>query len=106
MKWFLFKAEKQMTQSVVSQMTASGASADDLGLDLGDALSESNDGNEDGEQSAKAVSSLELENRLLRSEIASLNVEMAAVIKRAKDSQDGEIENYLLCGEVEKEYPV
>ncbi|XP_064601011.1 golgin subfamily A member 5-like [Liolophura sinensis] len=80
--------EKEMTQSVVSQMTASGASADDLNLDLGDAMSENNDGNEDGEQSNKAVSSLELENRLLRSEIASLNVEMAAVIKRAKDSQD------------------
>lgn len=35
------------------------------------------------------LSSLELENRLLRNEIASLNQEMASVIQRAKDSQTG-----------------
>ncbi|XP_046351332.1 golgin subfamily A member 5-like isoform X1 [Haliotis rufescens] len=33
------------------------------------------------------LSSLELENRLLRNEIASLNQEMASLIQRAKDSQ-------------------
>ncbi|KAL3873305.1 hypothetical protein ACJMK2_036441 [Sinanodonta woodiana] len=33
------------------------------------------------------VSSLELENRLLKNEVASLNQEMASVIQRAKDSQ-------------------
>lgn len=35
------------------------------------------------------LSSLELENRLLRNEIASLNQEMASLIQRAKDSQTG-----------------
>ena len=35
------------------------------------------------------VSALELENRLLKNEIASLNQEMASVIQRAKDSQAG-----------------
>ncbi|XP_064624072.1 golgin subfamily A member 5-like [Lineus longissimus] len=34
------------------------------------------------------LSSLELENKLLRSEVASLNQEMASVIQRARDSQD------------------
>ena len=36
------------------------------------------------------VSALELENRLLKNEISSLNQEMASVIQRAKDSQAGE----------------
>lgn len=35
------------------------------------------------------LSSLRLENQLLRSEVASLNQEMASVIQRAKDLQDG-----------------
>ena len=35
------------------------------------------------------VTSLELENRLLKNEMQSLNEEMTAVIKRAKDSQEG-----------------
>jgi hypothetical protein len=36
------------------------------------------------------VSSLELENRLLKNEVDSLNQEMAAVIQRAKNAQTGE----------------
>lgn len=38
---------------------------------------------------SQMVSSLRLENQLLRSEVASLNQEMASVIQRAKDLQDG-----------------
>ena len=37
------------------------------------------------------LSSLELENRLLKNEVASLNQEMASVIQRAKSAQDGKI---------------
>ncbi|XP_037550546.1 golgin subfamily A member 5 [Nematolebias whitei] len=37
---------------------------------------------------SQMVSSLRLENQLLRSEVASLNQEMASVIQRAKDLQD------------------
>lgn len=35
------------------------------------------------------MSSLRLENQLLRSEVSSLNQEMASVIQRAKDFQEG-----------------
>lgn len=38
---------------------------------------------------SQLVSSLRLENQLLRSEVASLNQEMASLIQRAKDLQDG-----------------
>ena len=37
------------------------------------------------------LSSLELENRLLKNEVASLNQEMSSLINRAKDSQDGKL---------------
>ena len=37
----------------------------------------------------QATSSLELENRLLKNEVTSLNQEMASVIERAKNSQEG-----------------
>lgn len=42
------------------------------------------------EPQSQIMSSLRLENQLLRSEVASLNQEMASVIQRAKDLQDGE----------------
>lgn len=42
------------------------------------------------EPQSQILSSLRLENQLLRSEVASLNQEMASVIQRAKDLQDGE----------------
>lgn len=42
------------------------------------------------EPQSQVLSSLRLENQLLRSEVASLNQEMASVIQRAKDLQDGE----------------
>lgn len=35
------------------------------------------------------VSSLELENKLLKNEVASLNQEMATVLQRSKDAQNG-----------------
>ena len=41
--------------------------------------------------SQSQLSALELENRLLKNEVQSLNEEMNAVIKRAKDSQEGEL---------------
>ena len=41
------------------------------------------------EPQSQVLSSLRLENQLLRSEVASLNAEMASVIQRAKDLQDG-----------------
>ncbi|KAM6912506.1 golgin subfamily A member 5 [Xenentodon cancila] len=41
-----------------------------------------------GEPQSHVLSSLRLENQLLRSEVASLNQEMASVIQRAKDLQD------------------
>ncbi|XP_019953500.1 golgin subfamily A member 5 [Paralichthys olivaceus] len=40
------------------------------------------------EPQSQVLSSLRLENQLLRSEVASLNQEMASVIQRAKDLQD------------------
>lgn len=72
--------------------TNSNASAD---LEaLADAMQESPVASDDNgheadihESSDTRLSSLELENRLLRNEIASLNQEMASVIQRAKDSQ-------------------
>lgn len=45
------------------------------------------------EPQSQILSSLRLENQLLRSEVASLNKEMASVIQRAKDLQDGKILN-------------
>lgn len=47
-----------------------------------------NDTHTTGETQQK-LSSLELENKLLKNEVASLNQEMASVIQRAKDSQSG-----------------
>lgn len=41
------------------------------------------------EHKVRQLSSLELENRLLRNEVASLNDEMATVITRAKDAESG-----------------
>lgn len=41
------------------------------------------------EPQSHILSSLRLENQLLRSEVASLNQEMASVIQRAKDLQEG-----------------
>lgn len=41
------------------------------------------------ESQSQVLSNLRLENQLLRSEVASLNQEMASVIQRAKDSQEG-----------------
>lgn len=41
------------------------------------------------EPQSHILSSLRLENQLLRSEVASLNRELASVIQRAKDLQDG-----------------
>ena len=35
------------------------------------------------------LSSLELENQLLKNEVASLNQEMSSIIQRAKSAQDG-----------------
>lgn len=35
------------------------------------------------------VSSLELENKLLKNEVASLNQEMATVLQRSKDAKNG-----------------
>ncbi|XP_027022766.2 golgin subfamily A member 5 [Tachysurus fulvidraco] len=40
------------------------------------------------EQLSQAVSGLRLENQLLRSEVSSLNQEMASLIQRAKDTQE------------------
>lgn len=42
------------------------------------------------EPQSHILSSLRLENQLLRSEVSSLNQEMASVIQRAKDLQEGE----------------
>lgn len=41
------------------------------------------------EPQSHILSSLRLENQMLRCEVASLNQEMASVIQRAKDLQDG-----------------
>ena len=41
------------------------------------------------DENKKGSSSLELENRLLKNEVTSLNQEMASVIERAKNSQEG-----------------
>ncbi|ESP02313.1 hypothetical protein LOTGIDRAFT_82054, partial [Lottia gigantea] len=43
-------------------------------------------------ESTQHISSLELENRLLRNEVSSLNTEMASLLARSKDSQK-ELEN-------------
>ncbi|KAK3093342.1 hypothetical protein FSP39_014263 [Pinctada imbricata] len=50
--------------------------------------------NQDGDHSAELnqkISSLELENKLLKNEVASLNQEMATVLQRSKDSQSGNL---------------
>lgn len=82
----------QQADSLRNSPTNSNASAD---IDaLADAMQESPAGSDHSQPDTDTnggadsrVSSLELENRLLRNEIASLNQEMASVIKRAKDSQ-------------------
>lgn len=43
------------------------------------------------EQVGPVLSSLRLENQLLRSEVSSLNQEMASLVQRTKDTQEGEI---------------
>ena len=45
--------------------------------------------NPDDNGTQQQLSSLELENRLLKNEVASLNQEMQSIIQRAKSSQDG-----------------
>lgn len=45
--------------------------------------------NHDENTHQQHLSSLELENRLLKNEVASLNQEMSSVIQRAKSSQEG-----------------
>lgn len=45
----------------------------------------------------QVISSLRLENQLLRNEVSSLNQEMASLIQRAKDMQEGEPERFLTC---------
>lgn len=54
------------------------------------------------EPQSQVLSSLRLENQLLRSEVVSLNQEMVSVIQRAKDLQDGKTQykrysDRLLC---------
>ena len=44
---------------------------------------------DDSNGTQQQLSSLELENRLLKNEVASLNQEMTSVIQRAKTAQDG-----------------
>ena len=44
---------------------------------------------QDSQDKDRQLSSLELENRLLRNEVASLNQEMASVIQRAKEAETG-----------------
>jgi len=44
---------------------------------------------EDGGTQQQHVSSLELENRLLKNEVASLNQEMTTVIQRTKTATEG-----------------
>lgn len=41
------------------------------------------------EQLSQVVSGLRLENQLLRNEVSSLNQEMATLVQRAKDTQEG-----------------
>ena len=45
--------------------------------------------NQEDNASQQQLSSLELENNLLKNEVASLNQEMNSVIHRAKTAQDG-----------------
>ena len=44
---------------------------------------------EENNGTQQQLSSLELENRLLKNEVASLNQEMTSIIHRAKSAQDG-----------------
>lgn len=53
------------------------------------------------EQKDRQLSSLELENRLLRNEVTSLNDEMATVITRAKDAESGSVS---LCSKYETDF--
>ena len=50
------------------------------------------------------VSSLELENRLLKNEIASLNQEMSTVIQRSRTAQEGNVRVNKMAGFVEMRY--
>ena len=62
--------------------------ADDL-LGNADSSSGYHSNSEDNNQQQQQLSSLELENKLLKNEVASLNQEMTSVIKRAKDAHQG-----------------
>lgn len=42
-------------------------------------------------EQSQRVSSLELENQLLRNEVASLNQEVTSALKRAKEAEEGNI---------------
>ncbi|CAH1792461.1 unnamed protein product [Owenia fusiformis] len=56
----------------------------DLSPDLNDSSSDYHSSQEEGLQAQQQLSSLELENKLLKSEVASLNQEMSSVIDRVK----------------------
>ncbi len=45
----------------------------------------------------QVISNLRLENQLLRNEVSSLNQEMASLIQRAKNMQEGETVCWTVC---------
>ena len=77
---------------VVEPATSSGSpDVNALQYDTIDDISDSTVGVGGGVGGSQSqLSALELENRLLKNEVQSLNEEMNAVIKRAKDSQEGQ----------------
>uniref|UniRef100_A0A8C9W2Y0 Golgin subfamily A member 5 n=1 Tax=Scleropages formosus TaxID=113540 RepID=A0A8C9W2Y0_SCLFO len=94
--------KEQPKVGIGSQMAvAEGAPSTPSGMTLGWNTPESSDSGLPGSQEphqedqmpveevpGQVMSSLRLENQLLRSEVASLNQEMAALIQRAKDAQE------------------
>ena len=91
----IFSETEALPDSQRHSPTNSNISAD---VDeLADAMKESPIGSDHSapdsdppDDSHTRLSALELENRLLKNEVASLNQEMASVIERAKNSQTGE----------------
>lgn len=79
---------KTSEESSAKEQSQDTPQSSDLGLAVPQESSRQEPPPPTEEPQSQILSSLRLENQLLRSEVASLNQEMASVIQRAKDLQD------------------
>uniref|UniRef100_A0A665W0T0 Golgin subfamily A member 5 n=1 Tax=Echeneis naucrates TaxID=173247 RepID=A0A665W0T0_ECHNA len=82
------KTSEESSAKEQSQGMMTGSHISDSGLPVPQESSRQEPPPPTEEPQSQILSSLRLENQLLRSEVASLNQEMASVIQRAKDLQD------------------